>query len=257
MNSNAAPDRGGEEHSDAEILLATCRTGHLRVCWRAFVMSVVVYGFPHSPFCLAVEGALRAFKVDFESRFVPSWDRTELLRLTGGQFYEVPVLQHGKRVVGEPDGDSQEIARYVDAHWGGGQLFPTDFAGVQEIVIRFVEHEVEDVTFKLFDPHYVDSIEDVGHRGMLVRHKERKFGRGCVERWRAERAELLGLAAERLAPLEAMLGHGPFLFGARPVFADFLLGGILGNMTYGGFNEVPAELPRLRGFLGELAAWRY
>jgi glutathione S-transferase len=51
-----------------------------------------------------------------------------------------------------------------------------------------------------------------------------------------------------LARFETTLRHSPFLFGEAPVYSDFLLFGVLGNMTYGGHH-------RLHATQRSLAAW--
>lgn len=224
---------------------------------KTYRMSLEIYGFPHSPFCIAVESALRAFGLPFVSRRVPAWDRSEILRLTGGAYYEVPVLVHDRSVLWESSEHSQDIARYLDRHFASGRLFPERFDGLQDLALHYLENEVEGITFRLFDPSYIDSIEDVAQRGMVIRHKERKFGRGCVERWKAERSELIAEAETRLKPFERMLSHQRFLFGDRPVYADFLLAGILGNMVFGGRQKIPGNLPALENFHREITDFRY
>src|SRR5690606_33674770 len=115
--------------------------------------------------------------------------------------------------------------------------------------VRHLEDEVEGATFKVVDPFYVDSIEGLENRIHTIRYKERKFGRGCVESWRANREALRARADALLDPFERMLARKPFLFGERPVYADFALLGIVGNMTYRGWNELSPKQ-------GALRAWR-
>lgn len=148
---------------------------------------LTLYEIPHSPFCLSIARALEALDIPFARVEVCSWDRSEVARLTKGQYYQVPVLVHGDKVVYESGGDSQDVARYVEAQFGRGRLFPASADGVQDILIEYIEEKVEDLTFKLVDPSYVDSIAEVGARTSVVRHKERKFGRGCIEQWRRDR----------------------------------------------------------------------
>ena len=115
-----------------------------------------------------------------------------------------------------------------------------------------------DVTFRVIDPFYIESIEDVGERGMLIRHKERKFGPGCVSRWRRDREELMSEAERLFCPLnERLESTGAFLLGGEPVYADFLLGGILGNLTYSGFNRIPPGLGALEAFQERLDHFRF
>ncbi len=221
-------------------------------------MNLTILGFSHSPFCIAVEKALNAIGAAYVSKEVPAWDRREILTLTDGHAYEVPLLVHGEIPVYEKTADSQEIATYIDRHFASGRLFPNEFRGLHEVVIRYLENDVEDVTFRIFDPFFVDSIEDIAERGMLIRHKERKFGRGCVERWRREHEGLLDAAKRVLGPLNERLEcTGAFLFGEAPVYADFLLGGILGNLTYSGYHSIPSGLEAMESFQARLEAYRY
>jgi len=204
-------------------------------------MSLTIYEMAYSPFCIPITAALRACGVEFERREIPNWDRSELLRLTNGAYYQVPVLVHDGRIITESSAHSEDIAHYVDQHFAGGRLFPERLDGLQQIVIEFLSDDVEFHTFRLLDPHTLDRIDDPVARGLFLRHKERKFGRGCVEQWRRE-ARAIRVEADRLlARFETTLRHSPFLFGGAPVYCDFLLYGVLGNLTYGGHNRLSAE----------------
>src|SRR5687767_13390621 len=81
-----------------------------------FLMSLTIYQMEYSPFCIPITAALRASGAEFETREIPNWDRTELLRLTNGAYYQVPVLVHDGHVVTESSAESEDIARYVDTH---------------------------------------------------------------------------------------------------------------------------------------------
>ena len=87
-------------------------------------MSILLYQMAHSPFCIPISQALGACGVAFETREVPNWDRSELLRLTGGASYAVPLLVHDGRPIFESGPATQDIARHVDAMWAGGRLLP-------------------------------------------------------------------------------------------------------------------------------------
>jgi glutathione S-transferase len=220
-------------------------------------MKLVIYQMAHSPFCIPITRALESLRQPFETVEVPNWDRSEVLRKTDGKSYEVPILEHGSQVVFETASDSQNIARYVDEHFAQGRLFPRSLDGINDLVIHHLENEVEGVTFKLTDPYHVDSIPDVAARGMVIRHKERKFGRGCVEAWRSQREELKRAAEAVLRPFEKMLGQNPFLLDEAPVYADFLLFGILGNLTYNNWNQIPESLTHLQKWHATMADWTY
>jgi len=220
-------------------------------------MSLTIYQMAYSPFCIPITAALRASGAAFETREIPNWDRTELLRLTDGTYYQVPVLVHDGRVVIESGTDSEDIARYVDTHFAGGRLFPERLDGLQRIVIEFLSDDLEFHTFRLQDPHTLDRIADSIARGLFLRHKERKFGRGCVEQWRRD-ATLIRAEADRLLHrFEITLRHSPFLFGDAPVYSDFLLSGILGNLTYAGHNPLRPEQDALAKFVATINDWRF
>ncbi|MFT3991373.1 MAG: glutathione S-transferase family protein [Luteolibacter sp.] len=220
-------------------------------------MKVEVYRLAHSPFCIAIEQAMIALKVPFELREQSAADRSGILRLTNGAYYEVPTLVDGEEVIFETTGNSQDVANYIDVRYGEGRLFPKTSGGLQNVLLHYLENDVEGVTFRLFDPLYVDSITDVAERGMIVRHKERKFGRGCVQQWRDQHDELTASAVKVLKPLDQALDASPFLLGDAPVYADFLLFGILGNLTFNGFHGIPRELGNLENYQNRVADYRY
>lgn len=217
-------------------------------------MSTILYEMAHSPFCIPIARVLDAAGVPFERREIPNWDRSELLRLTNGAYYAVPVLSHDGKIVW--DGD-ESIAAYLDRTVTAGRLFPAHLTAAQECMIDFIEQQLEDRTFKLVDIHYVPSISDVAHRGMVIRHKERKFGRGCVDAWRRD-AEAIRAEADRLlVRFETTLRTQPFLLGAQPVYADFLFFGILGNLTFKGWNTLSASQTALASWQKRMADFRW
>jgi glutathione S-transferase len=218
---------------------------------------MVIYQMPHSPFCIPITTALTALAVPFETRDVPNWDRGEIIRLTGGEYYQVPVLVDGDRIVFETAAESQDVARYVDTLYAGGRLFPGSIEGPHRCTIDFLENEVEARGFKLADIHYVPSIADVVARTMTLRHKERRFGRGCVEQWRSQASAIRAELDELLARFEDTLRLRPFLFGDEPVYADFLLFGVIGNFCWKGWNSLHETQRGLRGFIERLRAFRY
>lgn len=220
-------------------------------------MSVTVYQLEHSPYCIPITRALDALGVAFETRNVPNGNRGEIITLTGGAYYQVPVLVHDDRVIHESSPVSTDIAHYVDKTFAEGRLFPKEHEGLQRIVIGHIENDVESVTFKLIDPYYVASLSDPVDRMMVIRHKERKFGVGCEEAWAAGQDELLQAAAILLKPYDLMLERKPFLFGGVPIYSDFALFGVLGNMTYKDHVAIPTSLPALTEWYGRMKAFRF
>jgi glutathione S-transferase len=169
----------------------------------------------------------------------------------------VPVIQFEDRIVYESGPDTLDVARFVDEEFGQNKLFPKKFEGLQQIIVPYIENNVEGTTFKILDSYYLMTLEDVRARGMMIRHKERKFGRGCVEEWINSRPQLLEKAVQLLRPFEIMLANAPFLLGDVPVYSDFALFGILENLVYGDWVVMPKELVRIKEWREMLRRFRY
>lgn len=220
-------------------------------------MAVIIHQLEHSPYCIPITAALRALGVPCRTVQVSYGDRTPIFRLTQGNYHQVPVLVDGKEVVFESAPDTLEVARYVDRRWAAGQLFPAVVEGLQRIVVPHLENEVEGVTFRLVDPGFFDTVTDARERMFMLRFKERKFGRGCIEAWRRQAPQLRAQAEALLTPYDLMLRNNAFLFGEAPVYADFALLGIVGNLTYREINKLPPKLKALQAWTAWIEAWRF
>lgn len=200
--------------------------------------------FPWSPFCIVARRILEYSGARFKQATIPAGDRTLVWRLTRGRYYQVPVIKDGKQVVFELGEDTQVVAKYLDGKFQLG-LFPHKLDGVQRIIWRYIENEVEGYTFKLNDIYWKEFLPKSQTVG-FVRHKERKFGQGCLDQWREQMPSLLAGLTRALIPFEEMLLAHPFLLEDRPRFLDFDLYGMLGNFLFSGHYELPAEHTRLR-----------
>ncbi len=199
---------------------------------------------PYSPYCIVQRRILEFSKAPFRMVNISPNDRSLVWRLTRQRYYAVPIIRDGRTVVFEVDDDSQVIAKYLDDKLRLG-LFPRSWEGVQSILWRYCENEVEAVGFKLNDIYYEEFVPPA-ERLPFLRHKERKFGRGCLDQWPQQQSQLLAELARRLLPFEEMLGDKPYLLGTQPLFIDFELYGMLGNFLYSGHYELPAAHTNLR-----------
>ncbi len=200
--------------------------------------------FPWSPFCIVQRRILEYSGVRFKITDIPSGDRSLVWRLTRQRYYGVPIIRDGRSVVFEVSEDSQVIAKYLDAKLELG-LFAPGLDGVQAIVWHYIENEIEGPCFRLNDIYWKE-MNPKPEQLVFLRHKERKFGRGCLDQWRAQQKDLLRQLEERLAPFEEMLAVRPFLLDERPRFADFDLYGMLGNFLYSGHYRLPPVHTRLK-----------
>lgn len=207
--------------------------------------------FPWSPFCIVQRRILEFAGAKFTIVNIPNGDRSLVWKLTKQRYYQVPVIKDGRQVIFEMDNDSQVIAKYLDAKFRLG-LFPAELEGLQSIIWRHIESEIEDVGFRLTDIYWREFVPPSDQLRFL-RHKERRFGRGCLEQWRKEQPKMLVELTRRLLPFEEMLLAKDFLIDGRPRFVDFDLFGMLGDFLYSGHYELPAEHPKLRRWFKRVA----
>jgi len=215
-----------------------------------------LYEMHHSPYCIPIAQMLRSAGVQYESIAVPNWDRTQIIELTDGAYYQVPVLAHDGQLVFEDTDTSLKVARYVDTQFCQSRLFPPDISGIHEVLIRHFEDELEGLSFKLCDIHYLPRMTNLANRVHSIRHKERKFGRGCLERWKSDEANLRSQFFALLAPFESTLTAQLFLFGAEPVYADFALSGVLGNYSFCPENQFGPEKYWLRSWMQRVECFK-
>jgi glutathione S-transferase len=193
--------------------------------------------FPWSPFCIVQRRILEFSGAPFKIVNVPNTDRSLVWKLTRQRYYAVPIIKDGRNVVFEVSEHSQVIAKYLDDKLKLG-LFPRELDGLQSIVWRCIENEIEGLGFKLNDIYWREFLPRAEALAFL-RHKERKFGRGCIDQWQAQQKDLLHRLEQRLVAFEEMVAHQPFLLGGQPRFVDFDLFGMLENFLYSGNYRLP------------------
>ena len=108
----------------------------------------------------------------------------------------MPCLIDGRQAIGDLTDFGQEVARYVDRRYRLN-LFPKELEGLQLVFSRYIETELEMVGFKVNDTYTIPT-RPLIERTMLIRRKERKFGRGCIRAWTTDRRYLCTQFAELL-----------------------------------------------------------
>ena len=113
--------------------------------------------FPWSPFCIVQRRILEFSGTKFKIVNIPNGDRSLVWRLTRERYYGVPIIRDGKAVIFEVGDDSQVISKYLDdkLHLG---LFPWHLEGVQGILWRYIENEIEGFCFKLNDIYWENMV---------------------------------------------------------------------------------------------------
>ncbi len=204
---------------------------------------IELYQLPWSPFCLVQRRILEYAGVRYKTINVSNTDRSAVWRVTRQRYYSVPVIRDGKTVVFETDEHSQVVAKYLSTKFNL-DLFPKSLQGVDRILWRYIEDEIEGSCHRLNDAQYKKYLPKSDWLGFL-RFKERKFGRGCLEQWLEQTGPLQERLARQLTPFELMLQERPFLLRPEPHFIDFDLWGMLENFLYSGQYRLPAAHTRL------------
>lgn len=210
---------------------------------------------PWSPYCLVQRRILEFSGVKHKVTNVPSSDRSLIWRLTRERYYQAPIVRDGRNVIFEIDDNSQVIGKYLDAKLKLN-LFPKQWDGLQRILWRYIDNDLEGIGFRLNDAHFkefVPAAEQLNYR----RFKERKFGRGCLEQWRASHKELQAQLGALLIPFEQMLATRPFLLDNQPRFVDFDLWGILANFLYSSHYRLPSNHPKLKTWYRRMSAAKF
>lgn len=206
--------------------------------------------FPWSPFCITVRHILERNGIPFRLRNIPYHERASIIRATNGRGHTVPCVVDGKRAICDATDFGQEVARDIDRRHHL-DLFPRELEGLQLILSRYIENDLEELGFKVNDSYVIPSRPMV-ERIMLVRHKERKFGKGCLQEWTSHRKYLSAQFAERLVPIDNMLDTSSFLIADRPLFVDYNLYGVIGNYLFNGKTKLP-NLKHLRRWHNAMA----
>jgi glutathione S-transferase len=210
--------------------------------------------FPFSPFCIPTRRILEFSGAKFKLINIPPQERGVVWKLTGQRYYGVPVIRDGAQVIFDDTDDQQIVAKYLDEKLALG-LFPAAAEGLQAILWRQIENEIEGAAFRLNDIYYEENLPSA-QRLQYLRFKERKFGRGCIDQWRAQKSDWLKKLAAGLVPYEQMLAHSKYLLGDRPLFVDFDLFGMLENFLYSGHNALPKAHEHLREWHGRMKTVR-
>ncbi|TIV94171.1 MAG: glutathione S-transferase family protein [Mesorhizobium sp.] len=175
---------------------------------------------PFSPHCWKTSMALAHKGLDatkVPTRFL------EVPEVEGGVSKTVPVIRDGDRVVA----DSFAIALYLDETYPER---PTLFSGEGgKAMARFIERWSQltihpyVATVALTD---LNGMQDEANAAYFRRSREERYGKRLEDVVANRDAGLAGFRAS-LEPLRSMLSYQPFIGGASPLFADYIVFGAL------------------------------
>ena len=216
-----------------------------------------LYQYEYSPYCIPIEVALRHSGIAYDIVNLHVGDPTPVIQLTKGEYYQVPVIEDlfNKEVIFDKTGD--EVPRYIDNLAPLMRLFPAEVDGLHRIFLHYIENECESRGFKVCDAYWEKWIKNDIERGLMRRHKERKFGVGCLDEWLRDIDTLIDSFHQCIQPFERVLADQPFLTGAKPVYADYALCGVIGNFLFPGVTSLPENCLMLEAWYTKMRAGNF
>jgi glutathione S-transferase len=209
-------------------------------------MSLVMYerighdGRHPSPFSWRVRYALAHKGVEVEFRHVRFADVETIRALSGQQF--VPIVVDDDRVVH----DSWNIACYLEDRFPER---PSLFGGEGGRGLARAVNHWSDITLgmairRLIAADFILCL-DAGDRDYYRRSREAAFG--CtLEEYCADRSRWLEYFAAVTAPLEQTLSEQPYVTGANPGYADYILFSVFQYARLGSPDEFVPDGTALR-----------
>jgi len=147
-----------------------------------------------------------------------SWRFTEKDQLPQPNTGTVPVLVDGDTVVA----DSWNIAAYLDQHYPQPPLFDSPAARSEALLIKYwTERTLHPFVTRMA----VSDIWRALHpkdQPYFRESREKRLG-ATLEQVTANRAQTRVKFREALEPLRAMLAEQPFICGASPAYADYIV----------------------------------
>jgi len=173
-------------------------------------------------------------------------ERKELLLASGQLTVPAVTLDNRETIV-----DSARIATRLEELYPEPTIFPSGWRGMHVVVADYIDNHLEESVYPVALADELAYYSKQGaDRGALWRFiRERKFGRGFVDRTIADHKANWERFRSALAPFEEQLGGMPFLTG-RIGLADFALYGQLYYLAFTGELKIPADMKNLRAFFG-------
>jgi glutathione S-transferase len=212
------------------------------------MMAAKLYQFLGSPFCAKVRKLLAFKGVEFEVIEVDYLERKELLVASGQITVPAVTLDNGETIV-----DSARIATRLEELYPEPTIFPAGWRGMHVVLADFIDNHLEESVYPVALADELAYYSKQGpDRGALWRFiRERKFGRGFVDRTIADHKASWDRFRSALTPFEEQLGNAPFLTG-RIGLADFALYGQLYYLAFTGELKIPSDMKNLRAFFGRV-----
>lgn len=175
---------------------------------------------PFSPHCWKAAMALAHKGLDFRSVPTPF---TAVPTVESGASKTVPVIRDGEKTVA----DSFDIALYLENAYPDR---PTLFGGQGgQAMARFIERWSQTQLHPFLGSAALMEIylrQDEENAAYFRDSREARYGK-ALEQVAADRDKHLAAFRKKLEPLRSMLAYQPWIGGASPLFADYIVFGAL------------------------------
>jgi len=172
-------------------------------------------GRRYSAYSWRTKMALKHKQLDWQSHPVLMSDKQTLAFSSGKT---VPVIKDGETVVR----DSWKIAEYLEARYPEKSLFGGAIGhGVTQTFNTWVDRVLIAMTMPVIVADLHERI-DAGDEAYFRKQFE-GYLKSTLEEARGRRAEFASRLARQLEPMQATLKRQPFVCGAAPAYADYIL----------------------------------
>jgi ubiquinone/menaquinone biosynthesis C-methylase UbiE/glutathione S-transferase len=218
-----------------------------------------LYQYAYSPFCIPIALILKHSGITHEVIDLPPGDPSTVIKLTKAEYYQVPILEDlfSHEIIFDKSPSGDDVPKYIESIVPTMRLFPQEVDGINRIFIHYIENECESWGFKACDVYRDNWMKTDLERGLHRRHKERKFGVGCLEAWARDIKQIIEGFHKCMQPFEQVLANRPFLTGERPVYADYALCGVIGNFLFPGNTSLPENCLMLEAWYTKMRAGNF
>jgi glutathione S-transferase len=211
-------------------------------------MQARLYQFLGSPFCAKVRKILEFKGVDFEVVELDYLERKELVFASGQMMVPALTLASGETIV-----DSARIADRLEELYPEPTIMPPGWSGLHRALAVYIDSQLEESIYPaaLADERAYYTRQGIDRGAMWTFIRERKYGKGFVDRMIADQQANWQRVNEALTPFEQQLEGKAFLTG-RIGLADFCLYGQLYYLAFTGELKIPAAMPNLRAYFARI-----
>lgn len=178
-----------------------------------------------SPYCWRIKMALAHKGLSWEEVPIHFTDKALLPQPNVGT---VPVLVDGDKVVS----DSWAIAGYLDERYPDKPLFACAESKSTALLVKYwIERSVHPLIPRMGLADFMSAVHEKD-KSYFRQTREKRFGMS-IEEYTSNREQARDEFVTALEPLRAMLQQQPYVAGAQPAFADYIVFGILQWMRCG------------------------